>query len=61
MIYHQPYPFYYDSYRSWVSRGGTVHAEPGIHYGHPPGSVTRGGFGSTGEGHGSAGGHGAGE
>lgn len=62
MMYHNPYPYYYDSYRGYVSRGGTVHAAPGVTYGRPsdtsgaghtssPG-VSRGGFGSIGSGHG---------
>lgn len=52
MRYHYPYPYYYDSYRSYVSRGGAVRAAPAESYSHSasPG-VTRGGFGSTGAGH----------
>ncbi len=53
MYYSHPYPWYYDSYRSYVSHGGTVHsAAPGA-YRAPSGSssVTRGGFGSTGSSH----------
>jgi len=79
MVYSNPYPYYYDSYHTYVSRGGRVHTAPGGSYSHPAtdagkqfgsksgsgsggsgsgssgSSVTRGGFGSTG------GGHGAGE
>ena len=58
MMYHYPYPYYYDSYRSRVSSGGAVVGAPAGAYNHPaasaPGSpgVVRGGFGSTGAGHG---------
>ena len=58
LVYHYPYPYYYDSYRSHVSSGGAVVAAPAGAYNHPaasaPGSpgVVRGGFGSTGAGHG---------
>ncbi len=53
MLYHYPYPYYYDSYRSYVNSGGQVTAEPGRVYGHPGDpAVTRGGFGETGAGHG---------
>jgi hypothetical protein len=67
MMYSYPYPYYYDSYRRHVSSGGTVVSAPGQSYGRPgasptvgapgaaPGSssgVERGGFGSTGSGHG---------
>jgi hypothetical protein len=53
MAYHNPYPYYYDSYRGYVSRGGTVRSSPDASYAHttgaPSGSgVERGGFGSTG-------------
>jgi len=54
MQYHYPYPYYYDQYRSYVVRGGTVTAAPGGSYAHP--GVVRGGFGSTGAAHGAAGG-----
>ena len=60
MRYSHPYPYYYDQYHSYVSRGGTVVSAPGKSYGRPSGSAVRGGFGATGEGHG-AGAHGAGE
>lgn len=60
VTYSHPYPFYYDSYRSYRSNGGVTRGEPGITYGRPSGSVERGGFGSTGEGHGASSGHGAG-
>ena len=52
MTYSYPYPYYYDSYRTYVANGGqVVPAAPGV-YGRPgdPG-VTRGGFGETGAGH----------
>jgi hypothetical protein len=58
MGYRYPYPFYYDSYRSYVSSGGTVEAAPTEAYGrtfggHSPSSgVERGGFGGIGAGHG---------
>ncbi len=57
MRYSHPYPYYYDSYRGFVSRGGVVNAAPGRTYGRPSGSshspsVSRGGFGSIGGGHG---------
>jgi len=68
MTYHYPYPYYYDSYRGYVSRGGTVASAPstsyaGSRYADPPSgaghssgslspSVQRGGFGSSGAGHG---------
>jgi hypothetical protein len=60
MAYNYPYPYYFDSYRRYVSSGGTVVSAPGNVYGRPgasaPGSssgVERGGFGSTGSGSGS--------
>ena len=58
MMYRYPYPYYYDSYRSYVSRGGVVRTAPPGSYGRPGGSVStpRGGFGSTGAGHSSGGG-----
>jgi hypothetical protein len=58
MIYHYPYPYYYDSYRSHVSSGHAVVAAPAGAYSHPATSapvspgVERGGFGATGAGHG---------
>lgn len=66
MSYGHPYPYYYDSYRGYVSRGGKVTTAPATSYsgskyasgGGSSGSsssssgVTRGGFGSTGSGHG---------
>src|SRR3954451_16614893 len=50
MVYHYPYPYYYDSYRTYVSRGGRVYSSPSGSYARPSSSsgVTRGGFGSTG-------------
>lgn len=54
MMYHYPYPYYYDSYRSYVSRGGRVYGAGGS-YARPsaaPAGAVRGGFGSTGAAHG---------
>jgi hypothetical protein len=62
MTYHYPYPYYFDSYQKYVGSGHTVNPAPGQRYGRPamaspagdpasPG-VVRGGFGSTGAGHG---------
>ena len=55
MSYHYPYPYYYDSYRRYVSTGHTVTSPPASSYSHPatasPG-VERGGFGTTGASHG---------
>lgn len=60
MVYSNPYPYYYDSYRTFRSNGGQTSPAPAITYGRP-GGVERGGFGSTGDGHGSGGeGHGSG-
>jgi hypothetical protein len=60
MRYDHPYPFYFDSYRTYRDNGGRTSAAPGITYGRPSsGSVERGGFGSTGEGHSSVSGHGS--
>jgi hypothetical protein len=61
MHYGHPYPYYYDSYRSHVSRGGTVVAAPYGSYSRPSvgspssGGTVRGGFGGTGSGHSSGG------
>jgi hypothetical protein len=59
MSYSYPYPYYFDSYRTYVQRGGPVAAAPVGSYAAPAGApasgVTRGGFGSTGAGHGSSG------
>jgi len=64
MTYSHPYPYYYDAYRVRVSRGDPVVSVPGKTYGRPAGgadaghsggTVTRGGFGSTGAGHGGGG------
>jgi|SRR5579883_1913560 len=66
MYYSHPYPYYFDSYRSRMSRGGSVVGVPAGAYarpgdgapagagdaGHAGSGVTRGGFGSTGAGHG---------
>jgi hypothetical protein len=59
MMYHYPYPYYYDLYRRHVSSGGAVAAAPAGAYARPGASapatpshgVERGGFGSTGAGH----------
>src|SRR5271157_3820972 len=62
MVYSNPYPYYYDSYRSYRANGGQTDPAPGNVYGRPAGGVERGGFGATGEGHGASGGaSGAGE
>src|ERR1700732_4656708 len=59
MYYHYPYPYYYDTYRRHVYSGGTVVSAPAGAYGRPgvggggsSSGVERGGFGSTGSGHG---------
>jgi hypothetical protein len=44
MMYHYPYPYYYDSYRTHVSRGGRVFSAPSGSYS----PTARSGFGSTG-------------
>jgi hypothetical protein len=64
MMYRYPYPYYYDSYRTYVVGGGRVVGVPAGSYARPAGAtsspgVERGGFGSTGAGH--ASGSGAGE
>jgi hypothetical protein len=46
MMYGYPYPYYYDAYRSHVSRGGTHRAAPSSSYS----PTVRRGFGSTGSG-----------
>jgi hypothetical protein len=60
MVYHYPYPYYYDSYHTYVRRGGRVYAAPAGSYGRPGGAgvsapssggTVRGGFGSTGSSH----------
>src|SRR5438105_8715447 len=40
MMYRYPYPYYYDSYRGYVSRGGVVRTAPPGSYGRPGGSVS---------------------
>ena len=63
MYYSHPYPYYYDSYRGYVARGGSVRSAPSSMYSGSSSSssgVTRGGFGSTGAAHASGGGTGAG-
>jgi hypothetical protein len=66
MVYHYPYPYYYDSYHTFTSRGGRVVTAPSSSYAAPasgpgktfgtgggassPGGTVRGGFGSTGSG-----------
>lgn len=58
MMYNYPYPYYYDHYRTYVGSGGRVVAVPAGSYARPSGGATsspgveRGGFGSTGAGHG---------
>ena len=47
--YHYPYPYYYDSYRGYVSSGGVVQSDPAVSYSSA--GVERGGFGTTGAGH----------
>ena len=64
MVYSNPYPYYYDHYRTYVSGGGRVVGAPAGSYARPGGAtsspgVERGGFGSTGAAHSS--GAGAGE
>jgi hypothetical protein len=54
MQYHNPYPYYYDQYHSYVVRGGAVSAPPAGAYSAP--SVVRGGFGAIGAAHGAGGG-----
>src|SRR5262249_39166067 len=57
MRYSYPYPYYYDSYRTYVSSGGRGYSSPSNRYARPSSSgVTRGGFGSTGSSHSSGGG-----
>jgi hypothetical protein len=57
MYYHYPYPYYYDSYRSYTARGGRVTPAPSGAYRAPSGSgISRGGFGSIGAGHSFSGG-----
>jgi hypothetical protein len=57
MRYSYPYPYYYDSYRTYVSTGGRWYSSPSSSYARPSSSgVTRGGFGSTGSSHSSGGG-----
>ena len=56
MMYHYPYPYYYDHYRTHVSSGGRVVPAPSGSYARPGGAssspgVTHGGFGSIGAGH----------
>jgi hypothetical protein len=56
--YGSPYPYYYDRYRGYTAGGGVVTAAPGKAYGRTAAgtagapAVVRGGFGSTGAGHG---------
>lgn len=58
MSYHYPYPYYFDHYRTYVGSGGRVVPVPAGSYARPAGGATsspgveRGGFGSTGAGHG---------
>jgi hypothetical protein len=48
MTYHYPYPYYYDSYRSHVAKGGKVFGSSSNSYAKP---TVRSGFGSTGSSH----------
>ena len=54
MSYHQPYPYYYDQFRTHISQGGASVGVPDSVYSHPVGgshsvgSVERGGFGAHG-------------
>jgi hypothetical protein len=57
--YHNSYPYYYDSYRGYVSSGGVVQSDPTTSYSSA--GVERGGFGTTGGSHASGGDAGAGE
>lgn len=65
VMYHYPYPYYYDSYRRYVSSGHSVSGASAGAYNHPavgapgaghpqgsPTGVEHGGFGATGAGHG---------
>ena len=57
MMYHYPYPYYYDHYRTYVGGGGRSVGAPAGSYARPGGAtsspgVTHGGFGSIGAGHG---------
>jgi hypothetical protein len=57
VVYRYPYPYYYDHYRTYVGSGGRLYASPSGSYSRPSGvtsspGVERGGFGSTGAGHG---------
>src|ERR1051325_3246010 len=51
MMYHYPYPYYYDAYRRHVSGGGAVVTAPSGAYSRPgaggpaAGGTVRGGFG----------------
>ena len=51
-VYPYPYPYYYGNYGTYVTRGGRVTPVSPETYARPAsaGPVTRGGFGSTGEG-----------
>ena len=60
MVYRYPYPYYFDSYHTYVSRGGRVYGTPTGSYSRPANAsgssssssgTVRGGFGSTGAGH----------
>jgi hypothetical protein len=53
MMYRNPYTFYYDGWRGYQAGGGTSSAVPASAYGQP-GGAERGGFGTTGEGHGAS-------
>ena len=57
--YRYQYPYYYDSYRGYVSSGGVVRSDPVTSYSSA--GVERGGFGTTGAGRASGGNAGVGE
>lgn len=50
--YSHPYPYYYDSYRDYVAKGGTSVAAPAGSYSPAAGAAERGGFGESGAAHG---------
>ena len=50
MTYHYPYPYYYDSYRTHVSRGGSVSPAPAGSYVSPGPGKTFGTGGRSGAG-----------
>ena len=62
MHYSHPYPFYFDTYRSYRMRGGSVYVAPPGSYSHSAspsvGGADHGGFGGAAAAHGA---HGGGE